>query len=45
VFDVGKPAGADLIGRFDFTIDYTYYDDGDGDLQAATLPETRLLSS
>jgi Bacterial HORMA domain 2 len=32
VFDTGKPAGADLIGRFDFTIDYTYYGDGDGDL-------------
>ena len=32
VFDPAKPAGADLVGRFDFTIDYTYYGDGDGDL-------------
>lgn len=32
VYDPGKPAGADLVGRFDFTIDYTYYGDGDGDL-------------
>jgi hypothetical protein len=32
VFDPGKPTGADLVGRFDFTIDYGYYSDGDGDL-------------
>ncbi|GAA4469117.1 HORMA domain containing protein [Phytohabitans houttuyneae] len=32
VYDPGKPAGADLVGRFDFTIDYTYYGDGDGEL-------------
>lgn len=32
VFDPGKPAGADLVGRFDFTIDYGYYSDGDGEL-------------
>lgn len=32
VYDPGKPSGADLVGRFDFTIDYTYYGDGDGEL-------------
>jgi HORMA domain-containing protein len=32
VYDPGKPTGADLVGRFDFSIDYTYYGDGDGDL-------------
>lgn len=32
VFDPRKPAGADLVGRFDFTIDYDYYGDGDGEL-------------
>lgn len=32
VFDPHKPAGADLVGRFDFTIDYNYYGNGDGDL-------------
>jgi Bacterial HORMA domain 2 len=32
VYDPAKPAGADLVGRFDFTIDYTYYGDGDGEL-------------
>jgi hypothetical protein len=32
VYDPGKPTGADLVGRFDFTIDYGYYSDGDGDL-------------
>ncbi len=32
VFDPRKPAGADLVGRFDFTIDYGYYSDGDGEL-------------
>jgi hypothetical protein len=32
VYDPGKPSGSDLVGRFDFTIDYTYYGDGDGDL-------------
>lgn len=32
VYDPTKPAGADLVGRFDFTIDYAYYGDGDGEL-------------
>jgi hypothetical protein len=32
VYDPGSPAGKDLVGRFDFTIDYGYYADGDGDL-------------
>jgi hypothetical protein len=32
VYDPHLPADADLVGRFDFTIDYTYYGDGDGDL-------------
>ena len=32
VYDPGRPTGADLVGRFDFTIDYTYYSDGDGEL-------------
>jgi hypothetical protein len=32
VFDPRMPAGADLVGRFDFTIDYNYYGDGDGEL-------------
>lgn len=32
VYDPGKASGADLVGRFDFTIDYGYYSDGDGDL-------------
>ena len=32
VFDPNRKAGDDLVGRFDFTIDYGYYADGDGDL-------------
>lgn len=32
VYDPTMPTGADLVGRFDFTIDYTYYGDGDGEL-------------
>jgi Bacterial HORMA domain 2 len=32
VFDPGKPTGNDHVGRFDFTIDYGYYSDGDGEL-------------
>ncbi|MBN1171297.1 MAG: hypothetical protein JXA67_03905 [Micromonosporaceae bacterium] len=32
VYDPAKPSGTDLVGRFDFTIDYTYYGSGDGDL-------------
>lgn len=32
VYDPRGSAGDDLIGRFDFTIDYGYYPDGDGDL-------------
>lgn len=32
VYDPRRAAGDDLIGRFDFTIDYGYYPDGDGDL-------------
>lgn len=32
VFDPRRHAGADLVGRFDFTIDYNYYGDGDGEL-------------
>jgi hypothetical protein len=32
VYDPDRPAGRDLVGRFDFTIDYGYYSDGDGDL-------------
>jgi len=31
VYDPRK-RGDDLVGRFDFTIDYGYYPDGDGDL-------------
>jgi Bacterial HORMA domain 2 len=31
VYDPGKQP-ADLVGRFDFTIDYGYYPGGDGDL-------------
>lgn len=31
VYDPGKPDGADLVGRFDFTIDYSY-GGGDGEL-------------
>jgi Bacterial HORMA domain 2 len=32
VYDPRRAAGSDLVGRFDFTIDYGYYPDGDGDL-------------
>ena len=32
VYDPDRPAGRDLVGRFDFTIDYGYYSDGEGDL-------------
>ncbi|MBX6750986.1 MAG: HORMA domain containing protein [Micromonosporaceae bacterium] len=32
VYDPTRPADVDLVGRFDFTIDYGYYGDGDGDL-------------
>lgn len=32
VYDPRRTAGSDLIGRFDFAIDYGYYPDGDGDL-------------
>jgi HORMA domain-containing protein len=32
VFDPSKSTGVDLVGRFDFTIDYHYYGDGDGEL-------------
>jgi Bacterial HORMA domain 2 len=32
VFDPRKAAGADLVGRFDFSIAYDYYGDGDGEL-------------
>jgi hypothetical protein len=32
VYDPSKPAGSDLVGRFDFTIDYQYYGDSDGEL-------------
>lgn len=32
VYDPGKPANSGLVGRFDFTIEYTYYGDGDGEL-------------
>src|SRR5262249_25695969 len=32
VFDPNRSTGDDLVGRFDFTIDYGYYADGDGDL-------------
>lgn len=32
VYDPALPAGSDLVGRFDFTIDYSYYTDGDGEL-------------
>ena len=32
VYDPALPAGSDLVGRFDFTIDYSYYADGDGEL-------------
>ena len=32
VYDPRQPAGADLVGRFEFTVNYGYYADGDGDL-------------
>lgn len=32
VYDPSKSADADLVGRFDFKIDYGYYGDGEGDL-------------
>ncbi|BCY07282.1 hypothetical protein [Actinoplanes sp. L3-i22] len=32
IYDPGKRVGDDLVGRFDFTIDYSYYGDGDGEL-------------
>jgi hypothetical protein len=32
VSDPSKSADSDLVGRFDFTIDYGYYGDGEGDL-------------
>jgi Bacterial HORMA domain 2 len=32
VYDSTLPAGADLVGRFDFSIDYVYYGDGNGEL-------------
>jgi hypothetical protein len=32
VYDPSKPAGLDLVGRFDFTIDYHYSGEGDGEL-------------
>lgn len=32
VYDSTRPDGGDLIGRFDFTIDYSYFSDGDGEL-------------
>lgn len=32
IWDPTKSSGNDLVGRFDFTIDYGYYADGDGDL-------------
>jgi hypothetical protein len=32
VYDPTRRAGGDLVGRFDFVIDYGYYADGDGDL-------------
>lgn len=32
VYDPGRRRGDDLVGRFDFTIDYGYHADGDGDL-------------
>lgn len=32
VFDSGKSPGAQLVGRFDFDIDYGYYPGADGDL-------------
>ncbi|MDS0133206.1 MULTISPECIES: hypothetical protein [unclassified Amycolatopsis] len=32
VYDPAKPKNSDLVGRFDFTIEYDYYSDGDGEL-------------
>ena len=32
VFDPTLATGKDLVGRFDFVIDYGYYGDGDGEL-------------
>lgn len=32
VFDPARRTGNDLVGRFDFAIDYGYYSDGDGEL-------------
>lgn len=34
VYDPSRPDGRDLVGRFDFDIDYSYYADGDGELWA-----------
>jgi len=32
VYDPSWSGGSDLVGRFDFTIDYSYYADGTGEL-------------
>jgi hypothetical protein len=32
VFDPRRPSGSNLVGRFDYTIDYGYYPGGDGEL-------------
>jgi hypothetical protein len=32
VYDPGRQASADFVGRFEFNIDYGYHPDGDGDL-------------
>lgn len=32
VYDPSLPAASDLVGRFDFSIDYSYYSDGTGEL-------------
>lgn len=32
VYDPGRRTGDDLVGRFEFVIDYGYHPDGDGDL-------------
>ncbi|MFD8044830.1 HORMA domain containing protein [Streptomyces chartreusis] len=32
IYDPSRPTGDDLVGRFDFTIDYGYYPEADGEL-------------
>jgi hypothetical protein len=32
IWDPTKPTGRDLVGRYDFSVTYDYYSDGDGEL-------------